>query len=105
MYVNQSKWMDRNIEIIFKKFQFKLKISPESIQYAKKLYEDLMEKNLFKYESPYLIVAICVYTVLRIGESPKSVNEISDVCHLKEESLKEGYNRVFQEIESSLKKL
>ena len=96
--------MDRNTQIIFNKFQFKLKITPEVIQYAKKLYEDLMGKNLFKYESPYLIVAICVYTVLRIDESPKSIAEISDVCHLKEESLKEGYTRVFQEIESSLKK-
>lgn len=97
--------MDRNTEIIFKKFQFKLKITPEVIQYAKKLYEDLKEKNLFKYESPYLITAICVYTVLRIDESPKSITEISEVCHIKEEALKEGYVRVFQEIESSFKKL
>ena len=95
--------MDRNTEIIFKKFQFKLKINPDVIQYAKKLYQDLMEKNLFKYESPYLIVAICVYTVLRIDESPKTIKEISDVCHLKEDSLKEGYTRVFHEIESSMK--
>ena len=97
--------MERNIEIIFRKFQFQLKFSSESAQYAKKLYEDLMGKNLFKYESPYLIVAICVYTVLRIDENPKSLKDIAEVCHIKEESLKEGYARVFQEIESSLKEL
>lgn len=97
--------MERNVEIIFKKFQFKLKLSPESITYAKKLYEDLMEKNNFKYESPYLIVAICIYTVSRIDEKQYSLQEISGVCHIKENMLKEGYDRVFEEIQSSFKKL
>ena len=97
--------MERNVEIIFKKFQFKLKLSPESITYAKKLYRDLMEKNIFKYESPYLIVAICIYTVSRVDENPYSLEEISGVCHIKENMLKEGYDRVFAEIQSSFKKL
>ena len=96
--------MERNVEIIFKKFQFKLKINSESITYAKKLYEDLIEKNIFKFESPYLIVAICVYTVSKIEDKPYSLEEISGVCHIKENMLKEGYVRVFEEFQSSSKK-
>ena len=97
--------MDRKIDIIYKKFQFTLKLKKETIDYAKRLHEDLIEKNLFKYESPYLIVAICIFTVSRIEEQPKSLTQISEVCHIKEDVLKEGYERVFEEIQSSLRKL
>ena len=97
--------MERNVEIIFKKFQFKLRLSPDSVSYAKNLYEDLIGKDIFKFESPYLIVAICIYTVSRVDERPYTLEEISGVCHIKENTLKEGYDRVFEEIQSSFKKL
>lgn len=102
---NFKSQMDRNIEIIYKKFQFKLKLNSKTLQYAKKLHADLLEKNLFKFESPYLIVAICVFTVSRIEDQPKTLKEISEVCHIREDALKKGYERVFEEIQSSLKKL
>ena len=97
--------MDRKIEIIYKKFQFKLKLNQDIINYAQRLHEDLIEKNPFKYESPYLIVAICIFTVSRISEQPKTLKEIAKVSHIKEDDLKKCYERVFEEIETSMKRL
>ena len=97
--------MDRKIEIIYKKFQFKLKLNQDTINYAQRLHEDLIEKNPFKYESPYLIVAICIFTVSRISESPKTLKEIAKVSHIKEDDLKKCYEMVFEEIETSMKRL
>ena len=97
--------MDRKIEIIYKKFQFKLKLNQETINYAQKLHEDLIEKNPFKYESPYLIVAICIFTVSRISQSPKTLKEIAEVSHIKEDDLRKCYELVFEEIETSMKRL
>jgi hypothetical protein len=36
---------------------------------------------------------------------PKSLKEISNILHIKEEALVECYSRVFDEIKDSLKKL
>jgi transcription initiation factor TFIIIB Brf1 subunit/transcription initiation factor TFIIB len=62
-----------------------------------------MKKGLFENESPYLIVATCIFTVSRITEPSKSLREISEVAHIKEADLKQGYEMVFDEIEDSLK--
>ncbi|MDH3677394.1 MAG: cyclin domain-containing protein [Nitrosopumilus sp.] len=97
--------MDRKINIIYKKFQFKLKLSQDTIDYAQRLHQDLLETNHFKNESPYLIVAICVYTVSRISEQRTAIKEIAEVTHIKEDDLRKGYEMVFDEIEASLKKL
>jgi transcription initiation factor TFIIIB Brf1 subunit/transcription initiation factor TFIIB len=97
--------MDRKIGIIYKKFQFKLKIDQDTIDYAQKLHENLIEKNPFKYESPYLIVPICIFTVSRISEQPKSLGEMAEVSHIKEDDLRKCYDMVFGEIDASLKKL
>lgn len=97
--------IDRKVGIIYKKFQFKLKLNQETIDYAQRLQEDLMDKNPFKYESPYLIVAICIFTVSRIAERPITLKEISEIVHIKEPDLIKCYEMVFEEIESSLKKL
>ena len=97
--------MDRKTEIIYKKFQFKLKLSYETIEHAKKLHKNLLEKSPFKYESSYLIVAICIFTVSRIENHPKSLKEIGDVSHIKEEDLKKCFDMVFSEIKNSLKSI
>ena len=97
--------IDRKIGIIYKKFQFKLKLTQDTIDYAQKLHETLMKKTPFKYESPYLIVPICIYTVSRISENPKSLNDIAELSHIKEDDLRKCYDMVFEEINASMNKL
>lgn len=97
--------MDRKIEIIYKKFQFKLKIEKKIIDYAQKLHENLIKKNLFKFESPYLMVPICIFTVSRISEKPKTLAEMAEISHIKEEDLRKCYDMVFGEIDASLKEI
>lgn len=97
--------MNRKIGIIYKKFQFKLKLTQDTINYAQKLHENLIEKNQFKYESPYLIVPICIFTVSRISEKPQTLREMAEISHIKEEDLRKCYDMVFGEIDASLKKL
>ena len=95
--------LDRKTEIIFKKFQFKLKLSNQIIEYSQTLFNDLLEKNSLKYESPYLLVAICIFTVSRIEEQSTSLEEIANISHIKEDDLKKCFEVVFDEIQKSLK--
>jgi transcription initiation factor TFIIIB Brf1 subunit/transcription initiation factor TFIIB len=97
--------MDGKIIGIYNEFQRELKLNQDTIDYGKRLHEDLMEKNPFKYESPYLIAAICIFTVSRIAENPKTLKEIAQVSHIKETDLKKCYEMVFEQIEASLKRL
>ena len=97
--------IDRKIGIIYKKFQFKLKLTKDTIDYAQKLHETLMKKAPFKYESPYLIVPICLYTVSRISKQPQSLSDFAELSHIKEDDLRKCYDMVFEEIKISLKKL
>ena len=82
-----------------------MKLNQETIDYAQRLYDDLMEKKPFKYESPYLIVAICIFTVSRISDRPIPLQEVSEIIHIKEPDLIKCYEMVFDEIEKSMKKL
>ena len=97
--------MDKKIKTIYQEFQSKLKLNQDTIEYAQRLHEDLSDKSPFKYESPYLIVAICIFTVSRIADEPKTLNDISKISHIKEQDLRKCYEMVFEEIESSLKRL
>jgi transcription initiation factor TFIIIB Brf1 subunit/transcription initiation factor TFIIB len=97
--------VDRKIGIIYKKFQFKLKLNQDTIDYAQRLHGELMEKIPFKYESPYLIAASCILTVSLIEEQQKTFKEFSEVSHIKEADLRQCYQRVFEEIEASLKRI
>jgi len=97
--------MDGTIISIYKEFQRELKLNQDTIDYAQRLHENLIEKNPFKYESPYLIVAICIFTVSRISEMPKTLKEVAEVSHIREVDLKKCYEMVFEQIEDSLNKL
>ena len=97
--------IDRNIGVIYKKFQFKLKLNQEIIDKAQRLYAILMENGSLKYESPYLTVPVSILIVSRMEKSHKSLKEISEVSHIKEVDLLKCYERVFEQIKSSLKRL
>ncbi|HUT06938.1 MAG TPA: cyclin family protein [Nitrosopumilaceae archaeon] len=97
--------MGGKITSIYTEFQKELKLNQDTIDFAQRLHENLVDKNPFKYESPYLIVAICIFTVCRTAEQPKTLKEIAKVSHIKEEDLRKCYEMVFEEIEASLKRL
>jgi len=95
--------LDRKTEIIFKKFQFKLKLKNQIIQYAKTLYYDLLQRNSLQNESPYLLVGICIFTVSRIEEQSTTLEDIAAISHIREEDLRKCFELVFYEIQKSLK--
>ena len=93
------------IQTVYQELQSELKLNQETVNYSKKLHEDLVQKALFKYESPYLIASISIYAVTCMEGQPKSLKDISIVSHIKESALRECYHRVYDEIEDSLKNL
>ena len=95
--------LDKRMEIIFKKFQFDLNLNKETINYAKQLFENLKKKDPFNKESPYLLIAVCIFTVSRVDEQPRRPSEVSKVFRLKETHLVKVYKMVIKEFEASLK--
>ena len=93
------------IQTVYQELQSELKLNQETVNCSKKLHEDLVQKALFKYESPYLIASISIYAVTCMEGQPKSLKDISIVSHIKESALRECYHRVYDEIEDSLKNL
>ena len=93
------------IERVYQELQSELKIDQKTIEYSKRLHQDLVQKALFKYESPYLIASISIYAVTCMEGQPKPLDDIALVSHIKESALKECYHRVYDEIEDSLKNL
>jgi transcription initiation factor TFIIIB Brf1 subunit/transcription initiation factor TFIIB len=96
---------NQKLEDIYHEFQSELELSQDTIDYANRLHTSLIKKDLFKYESPYLISAICIFAVSCLKGKPKTLEEISKFSHIKEPSLRECFDRVYDGIESSLKKL
>jgi len=105
-YLGRVKWLvDRKTEIIYKKYQFKLKLNKDAIDYAQRLHEELMKKNPVNHESPDMIAAICIFTVTLIDEHQKTLKEISEVSHIKEDHLRQACKMAFEEIKVSLNTL
>lgn len=96
---------EQQIENIYGQFQTKLDLTRDTLDYSQRLHQDLIEKDIFRYESPYLISAICIFAVSCLKGEPITIKEISGISHLKESSVMECYDRVYDRIESSLKKL
>jgi len=71
-------------KIIFKKFQLKLKLNQETINYSKKLYNELVDKSSFKYQSPPLLIATCIFLASHFKGQQKSLKKISEVFKIRE---------------------
>lgn len=97
--------MPVQIETVYQELQSELELNQDTVNYSRRLHEDLVQKSLFKYESPYLIAAISIFAVTCMKGKPKPLKDISVVSHIKENALKECYNRVYDQIEESLKRL
>lgn len=94
--------IDKKTEIIFTKFCFDLKLNKETIDWSKKLFENLSEMPLFNSESPYLLVALCILTVSRVEESERTASDVAGVFHLKESNLVDLYKMLILEFEEEM---
>ena len=69
---------------IFKKLQLKLNLSQETIDFSKKLFAGLMEKNCFKQLSLHLVIAVSVFLASRFRGDQISLKKISAVFKIRE---------------------
>lgn len=95
----------RNIlahKIIFNKFQLKLKLNKETIEYSQKLFNKLNEKNFFKLQSTNLTIAVCIFLASRLKGEQKSIKEISKVFKIKEDVIELFCEMALDEIKTTL---
>ncbi len=97
--------LGRNIlahKIIFKKFQLKLKLNKETLDFSQKLFNELNEKNFFKLQSINLTIAVCIFLASRLKGEQKSIKEISKVFKIKEDVLELCCEMALDEIKTTL---
>lgn len=79
---------------IYKKFQEDFKLDDSEILKAENLHLELLEKNPFRYESFYLIAAVCVYAISHVIPRNITLEDIERVSHIKKEEIEKCYNLV-----------
>ncbi|MDH3617333.1 MAG: cyclin domain-containing protein [Nitrosopumilus sp.] len=79
---------------IYKKFQEDFKLDDSAILKAENLHLELLEKNPFRYESFYLIAAVCVYAISHVIPKNITLEDIERVSHIKKEEIEKCYNLV-----------
>lgn len=96
MYQNKKKLNDTKTITIYKKFQKEFEIEDSDISNAEKLHLELLEKNPFKYESFYLIAAVCIYAVSHMLPRKITFEDIEKISHIKKEEIEKCYNLVLE---------
>lgn len=91
-----------NQKIILEKFQLKLNLNQDTINYSKRLFDKLAGKSPFKYQSPNLIMAVCIFIASRFKGQQKSVKKISKVFQIKEVDLELCCDMALDEIKEIL---
>ena len=81
---------------IYKKFQEEFKIDETTIINAQNLHLELLEKNPFKYESFYLLAAVCLYAISQSISKEITLDEIEKVTHIKKAEIEKCYNLVLE---------
>lgn len=81
---------------IYKKFQEEFGIEESAIIDAENLHLELLEKNPFKYESFYLIAAVCLYTISQMTSKKITLEDIEKLSHIKKDEIEKCYNLVLE---------
>lgn len=79
---------------IYKKFQEEFGIDDSAIINAENMHLELLEKNPFKYESFYLLAAVCLYSISQATPNKISLEEIERVSHIKKDDIEKCYNLI-----------
>ena len=95
--------IDKKIESIYEEFRCELGIHERDILDAQKLHKQLFAKNPFRYESPFLISAVCVYAISHNIPQKITLEEIEKICHIRSDDILKCYKLVLDsEIGQSL---
>ena len=81
---------------IYKRFQEEFGIEESAIIKAENLHLELLEKNPFKYESFYLIAAVCLYTISQMIPQKITLEDIETISHIKKDEIEKCYNLVLE---------
>ncbi len=92
----RRKLNNQKIITIYKKFQEEFGINESEIINAENLHLELLEKNPFKYESFYLIAAVCLYAISHVIPKNITLEDIERVSHIKKEEIEKCYNLVLE---------
>ncbi len=79
---------------IYKKFQEEFEIEESAISNAENLHLELLEKIPFRYESFYLIAAVCIYATSHMIPKKITFEDIEKISHIKKEEIEKCYNLV-----------
>lgn len=79
---------------IYKKFQDEFGLEESAIINAENMHLELLEKNPFKYESFYLLAAVCLYSISQSSPNSVSLEDIERISHIKKDEIEKCYNLV-----------
>jgi len=86
--------MDDKVKEIYEEFRCELGIHERDIVDAQNLHQDLLNKNPFRYESPYLISAVCVYAISHMIPQKVTLEDIENISHIKKDDIIKCYKLV-----------
>ena len=86
--------MDEKAEEIYEEFRCELGIHEKDIIDAQNLHHDLLNKNPFRYESPYLISAVCVYAISHMIPQKVTLEDIENISHIKKQDIIKCYKLI-----------
>ena len=81
---------------IYKKFQEEFGIKESAIINAQNLHLELLERTPFKYESFYLIAAVCLYATSHMSPKKITLEDIEKITHIKKEEIEKCYNLMLE---------
>jgi len=81
---------------IYDRFKEEFDLDENSIINAENLHLELIEKTPFKYESFYLIAAVCLYATSQIIPKKISLDEIEKISHIKKSEIEKCYNLILE---------
>jgi len=81
---------------IYKKFQEEFGLEESTIIKAENLHLELLEKNPFKYESFYLIAAVCIYIISKMIPQKITLEDIEKLTHIKKDEIEKCYNLILE---------
>ncbi len=81
---------------IYKKFQEEFNLDEAEVINAENLHLDLLAKNPFKYESFYLIAAVCFYAVSQVNPKKITLEDIEKISHIKKEEIEKCYKLILE---------
>ncbi len=86
--------IDKKVEVIYEEFRCELGIHKRNIIEAQNLHQNLLEKNPFRYESPFLISAVCLYAISQNIPQKVTLEDIENISHIKKEDIVKCYKMV-----------